>query len=99
MYGRRHRICINCGRLQGLLILVLNRWLLFLFRDDGRDALKIYTDPDYFFNLWRDAIRKEMKDAKEKRKEHKRKTVRKFPFSLCGLKDDFSSIIAFFDLS
>ncbi|XP_026495497.2 actin-binding protein WASF3 [Vanessa tameamea] len=23
------------------------------FRDDGRDARKFYTDPDYFFELWR----------------------------------------------
>jgi hypothetical protein len=22
------------------------------FRDDGRDARKFYTDPDYFFELW-----------------------------------------------
>ena len=44
-------------------------------RDDNRDALKIYTDPDYFFNLWREAMQKEMRDAKEKRREQRKKEV------------------------
>ena len=45
-------------------------------RDDGRDGLKIYTDPDYFFNLWREAMQKEMRDAKEKRREQRKKEVK-----------------------
>ena len=44
-------------------------------RDDGKDALKIYTDPDYFFNLWREAMTKEVRDAKEKRREQRRRDV------------------------
>jgi len=43
------------------------------FREDGKDGLKIYTDPDYFFNLWREAMQKEMRDAKEKRREQRKK--------------------------
>lgn len=43
------------------------------FRDDGKDGLKIYTDPDYFFNLWREAIQKETREAKEKRREQRRR--------------------------
>jgi len=27
--------------------------LFFLFSEDGKDGMKFYTDPDYFFNLWR----------------------------------------------
>ncbi|CAK8687840.1 unnamed protein product [Clavelina lepadiformis] len=49
------------------------------FRDDGRDALKIYTDPDYFFNLWREAMQKEMRDAKEKRREQRKKEKKTNP--------------------
>nr|XP_002125707.1 wiskott-Aldrich syndrome protein family member 3-like [Ciona intestinalis] len=46
------------------------------FRDDDRDALKIYTDPDYFFNLWREAMQKEMREAKEKRREQRKRERR-----------------------
>jgi hypothetical protein len=30
-----------------------------LFRDDGKDGLKFYTDPDYFFDLWRQEMLKD----------------------------------------
>lgn len=26
---------------------------IFFYREDGKDGMKFYTDPDYFFNLWR----------------------------------------------
>ncbi|KAI6230630.1 Wiskott-Aldrich syndrome protein family member [Aphelenchoides fujianensis] len=29
------------------------------YRDDGKDALKFYTDPGYFFDLWKEQILKE----------------------------------------
>jgi hypothetical protein len=29
------------------------------FRDDGKDGLKFYTDPDYFFDLWRQEMLKD----------------------------------------
>ena len=60
-----------------LNILVIFFYFLILccFRDDGKDALKIYTDPDYFFNLWREAMQKEMRNAKEKRREKREKVV------------------------
>jgi len=54
-----------------------------LSRDDGRDALKIYTDPDYFFNLWREAMQKEMRDAKEKRREQRKKEVSAKKIKIC----------------
>lgn len=37
------------------------------YRDDGKDALKFYTDPTYFFELWREEMRKEQ-DRKKKKK-------------------------------
>ena len=37
------------------------------YRDDGKDALKFYTDPTYFFELWREEMKKEQ-DRKKKKK-------------------------------
>ena len=34
------------------------------FREDGKDALTFYTDPNYFFNLWKNEMLK--KTEKEK---------------------------------
>ena len=39
------------------------------YRDDGKDALKFYTDPTYFFELWREEMKKEQ-DRKKKKKVH-----------------------------
>jgi hypothetical protein len=38
------------------------------YRDDGKDALKFYTDPTYFFELWRNEMKKEHLDRKKKKK-------------------------------
>ena len=43
------------------------------FRDDGKDCMKFYTDPDFFFNLWRNEM---MKDNEEKLKNKKKKKVK-----------------------
>ncbi len=32
---------------------------LFRFREDGKDGLKFYTDPNYFFELWRQEMLKD----------------------------------------
>ena len=37
------------------------------YRDDNKDALKFYTDPTYFFELWREEMKKEQ-DRKKKKK-------------------------------
>jgi len=39
------------------LSLIFN--LILVFRDDGKDGLKFYTDPDYFFDLWRQEMLKD----------------------------------------
>ena len=62
-------------RITNFLLKPILTYPFCVHRDDGRDALKIYTDPDYFFNLWRDAMQKELRDAREKRRELKRKEV------------------------
>ncbi|XP_057684039.1 wiskott-Aldrich syndrome protein family member 2 [Corythoichthys intestinalis] len=48
--------------------------LLTLYRDDGKEALKFYTNPSYFFDLWREQMLQDTKDImKEKRKHRKEK--------------------------
>ena len=32
---------------------------LFFFSEDGKDGLKFYTDPTYFFELWRQEMLKD----------------------------------------
>ncbi|NXD16751.1 WASF2 protein, partial [Nothocercus nigrocapillus] len=42
--------------------------------DDGKEALKFYTDPSYFFDLWKEKMLQVTKDImKEKRKHRKEK--------------------------
>ena len=36
-----------------------NRQLPNFFREDGKDGLKFYTDPTYFFELWRQEMLKD----------------------------------------
>lgn len=33
--------------------------VLSIYRDDGKDGLKFYTDPGYFFDLWRQEMLKD----------------------------------------
>lgn len=43
------------------------------YRDDGKDGLKFYTDPNYFFDLWR----QEMLDQTERVLQDRRKVPKK----------------------
>nr|XP_020462628.1 wiskott-Aldrich syndrome protein family member 2 [Monopterus albus] len=44
------------------------------YREDGKEALKFYTDPSYFFDLWKEQMLQDTKDImKEKRKHRKEK--------------------------
>ena len=44
----------------------------FLHRDDKKDGLKFYTDPSYFFNLWKEKM---LQATENKRKEKRRQKV------------------------
>uniref|UniRef100_A0A8D0CIW0 Wiskott-Aldrich syndrome protein family member n=1 Tax=Scleropages formosus TaxID=113540 RepID=A0A8D0CIW0_SCLFO len=47
---------------------------LTMYREDGKEALKFYTDPSYFFDLWKEKMLQDTKDImKEKRKHRKEK--------------------------
>ncbi|XP_017768377.1 PREDICTED: wiskott-Aldrich syndrome protein family member 2 [Nicrophorus vespilloides] len=41
------------------------------YRDDGKDGLKFYTDPNYFFELWRQEMIKDTERAMQGKKPHK----------------------------
>lgn len=43
-----------------------------LFRDDGKEGLKFYTNPSYFFDLWREKM---LQDTEDKRKERRKQKV------------------------
>ncbi|XP_061598596.1 wiskott-Aldrich syndrome protein family member 2 [Cololabis saira] len=42
------------------------------FRDDGKEALKFYTDPSYFFDLWKEQMLQDTKDIMKERRKHRR---------------------------
>ncbi len=47
---------------------------LFLkYREDSTDAMKFYSDPSYFFDLWKEKM---LQDTEEKRRERRRQKVR-----------------------
>ncbi|XP_047674408.1 wiskott-Aldrich syndrome protein family member 1 isoform X2 [Tachysurus fulvidraco] len=50
--------------------------ILSPYRDDGKQALKFYTNPSYFFDLWREKM---LQDTEDKRKE-KRKQKLEVPY-------------------
>lgn len=43
-----------------------------IYRDDKKDGLKFYTDPSYFFDLWKEKM---LQDTEDKRKEKRRQKV------------------------
>lgn len=60
----------RCRPLRIFLALTLNS---LVRRDDKKDGLKFYTDPSYFFDLWKEKM---LQDTEDKRKEKRRQKVR-----------------------
>ncbi|XP_054830858.1 actin-binding protein WASF3 isoform X1 [Eublepharis macularius] len=48
--------------------------ILTAYRDDNKDGLKFYTDPSYFFDLWKEKM---LQDTEDKRKEKRRQKEQK----------------------
>lgn len=46
--------------------------IFVLLRDDGKEGLKFYTNPSYFFDLWREKM---LQDTEDKRKERRKQKV------------------------
>lgn len=49
--------------------------ILTLYREDGKDSMKFYTDPGYFFELWSQEIAKEAESQLEKHRHHVGRSV------------------------
>ncbi|KAK9536692.1 hypothetical protein VZT92_006455 [Zoarces viviparus] len=47
---------------------------LTAYREDSTDAMKFYSDPSYFFDLWREKM---LQDTEDKRKERRRQREQK----------------------
>ncbi|XP_062857233.1 actin-binding protein WASF1 isoform X2 [Trichomycterus rosablanca] len=47
--------------------------ILTPYRDDGKDSLKFYTNPSYFFDLWREKM---LQDTEDKRKEKRKQKLK-----------------------
>lgn len=47
------------------------------FRDDGKEGLKFYTNPSYFFDLWKEKM---LQDTEDKRKEKRKQKVHMLVF-------------------
>lgn len=43
------------------------------YREDGKEALKFYTDPSYFFDLWKEKMLQDTKDIIKEKRKHKKK--------------------------
>ncbi|XP_061661833.1 wiskott-Aldrich syndrome protein family member 3b [Syngnathoides biaculeatus] len=48
--------------------------ILSSYRDDKKEALKFYTDPSYFFDLWKEKM---LQDTEDKRKEKRKQKEQK----------------------
>ncbi|XP_056437591.1 actin-binding protein WASF1 isoform X2 [Gadus chalcogrammus] len=46
--------------------------ILTPYRDDGKEGLKFYTNPSYFFDLWREKM---LQDTEDKRKERRKQKL------------------------
>ncbi|XP_026531876.1 wiskott-Aldrich syndrome protein family member 2 [Notechis scutatus] len=46
--------------------------ILSSYRDDGKEALKFYTDPSYFFDLWKEKMLQDTKDIMKERRKHRK---------------------------
>ncbi|KAI1901740.1 hypothetical protein AGOR_G00037510 [Albula goreensis] len=45
---------------------------LSIYREDGKEALKFYTDPSYFFDLWKEKMLQDTKDIMKERRKHRK---------------------------
>ena len=48
---------------------------LSICREDGKDSMKFYTDPTYFFELWANEMQKETEQQKKHYRQNKIKKV------------------------
>ncbi|XP_062293325.1 actin-binding protein WASF1 [Scomber scombrus] len=49
--------------------------ILSPYRDDGKEGLKFYTNPSYFFDLWREKMLQDTEDKRKERRKQKLKAI------------------------
>uniref|UniRef100_A0A671MW23 Wiskott-Aldrich syndrome protein family member n=1 Tax=Sinocyclocheilus anshuiensis TaxID=1608454 RepID=A0A671MW23_9TELE len=49
--------------------------ILTPYRDDGKEGLKFYTNPSYFFDLWREKMLQDTEDKRKERRKQKLKNI------------------------
>uniref|UniRef100_A0A3Q3MZ66 Wiskott-Aldrich syndrome protein family member n=1 Tax=Labrus bergylta TaxID=56723 RepID=A0A3Q3MZ66_9LABR len=49
--------------------------ILSPYRDDGKEGLKFYTNPSYFFDLWREKMLQDTEDKRKERRKQKMKAI------------------------
>ncbi|XP_061668918.1 actin-binding protein WASF1 isoform X2 [Syngnathoides biaculeatus] len=53
--------------------------ILTPYRDDGKEGLKFYTNPSYFFDLWREKMLQDTEDKRKERRKQKLKGIDRPP--------------------
>ena len=48
---------------------------MLFFREDGKDCMKFYTDPGYFFELWFKEIQRDIDSKKAELRQKKKNRV------------------------
>lgn len=74
-----HYICISAK----WVAILLHFSLSFPPRDDGKEALKFYTDPSYFFDLWKEKMLQDTKDIMKEKRKHRVRGDRKASWAFC----------------
>ncbi|XP_043922660.1 wiskott-Aldrich syndrome protein family member 1 [Protopterus annectens] len=49
--------------------------ILTPYRDDGKEGLKFYTNPSYFFDLWREKMLQDTEDKRKEKRKQKQKNI------------------------
>ncbi|CAM4649743.1 unnamed protein product [Lepidochelys kempii] len=49
--------------------------ILTPYRDDGKEGLKFYTNPSYFFDLWKEKMLQDTEDKRKEKRKQKQKNL------------------------
>ncbi|XP_066462991.1 actin-binding protein WASF1 [Eleutherodactylus coqui] len=49
--------------------------ILTPYRDDGKEGLKFYTNPSYFFDLWKEKMIQDTEDKRKEKRKQKQKNI------------------------
>ena len=82
LYFRTRKRCTSVVSCSSVLVDIVSIHLFILLcRQDGKDSLKFYTEPGFFFELWCQSLQKDA--ARNQQRRNKRQ--RRAPVSFCIL--------------